>query len=791
MRRLLPAVILVFIPILMPTFGLAASPVSPELQKKAWPARWVTYPGARSSFGVYHFRKSFELGQKPASFVVHVSADNRYELFVNGSLVSQGPARGDLYHWRFETVDLAPHLVAGRNVLAAVVWNFAQLAPQAQMSSRTGFLLQGNTAGESLVNTPSGWKTLPNRAYSPAPPEDNLQTYIVIGPEEKLDASVYPWGWETSDFDDSGWTEVETLAVAAPRGIRDSPSRWFLVQNTLPPMLYVETRLQRLARQTENVASSAFPAGSAPFSVPANKDVTILFDQGHLTTAYPVIRATGGRGAELELKYAEALRKLVEGRQRWEKGNRNDITGKIMRGVRDVFLLDGQPRTFRPLWWRTYRYLQLQIKTAGEPVTVHDLKGMYTAYPFKPVASFETPDPIHARMWDIGWRTAQLCAHETYMDCPYYEQLQYVGDTRIQALISLYLTADDRLVRNALEQIDASRIPEGLTQSRFPSELPQIIPPFSLFWINMLHDYFMLRDDPAFVRTLLPGTRGVINWFEARRDPASGILGPLEWWDFVDWPDAFDFGTPKGVDEGGSAIVSLQLAGALRDAAHMEDLLGDRELAARYQSRAAAIVNSVRETCWDPQRRFFADTPKKTSFTQHVNILAALEDVITGRERRELLRRVLADTSLIPATMYFRHYLARAMNKAGLGDLYLDNLGLWKDMIDLGLTTWAEKPDPVRSDCHAWSASPNYEFLATVAGVEPREPGFRSVLVRPHLGSLPWVKAKIAHPKGIIEVDLKKENANLAGTVILPEGVSGRFESGRKRLALRPGKNTI
>ncbi len=115
MRRIVLALMLLLIPI----FVLGGPSVSSELQKKAWPARWVTSPGAGSSFGVYHFRKTFELQQKPSSFVVHVSGDNRYEFFVNGNLVSQGPARGDLYHWRFETLDLAPHLIAGRNVLAA------------------------------------------------------------------------------------------------------------------------------------------------------------------------------------------------------------------------------------------------------------------------------------------------------------------------------------------------------------------------------------------------------------------------------------------------------------------------------------------------------------------------------------------------------------------------------------------------------------------------------------------------------------------------------------------------
>jgi len=43
-----------------------------------------------------------------------------------------------------------------------------------------------------------------------------------------------------------------------------------------------------------------------------------------------------------------------------------------------------------------------------------------------------------------------LCAHETYMDCPYYEQLQYGGDARIRMLVSLYTAGDASLARNGI-----------------------------------------------------------------------------------------------------------------------------------------------------------------------------------------------------------------------------------------------------------------------------------------------------------------------------------------------------
>src|SRR5436305_13216075 len=94
--------------------------INPELLYRPWSARWIAPPDAPpTAYGVYHFRRAFDLATAPTSFVVHVTGDNRYELFVNGARVVSGPARGDLTHWRYETVDLARLPKPGRNVLAA------------------------------------------------------------------------------------------------------------------------------------------------------------------------------------------------------------------------------------------------------------------------------------------------------------------------------------------------------------------------------------------------------------------------------------------------------------------------------------------------------------------------------------------------------------------------------------------------------------------------------------------------------------------------------------------------
>ena len=150
--------------------GGSGSAGQPGLLTERWNAKWIVAPGTNPfAYGVYHFRKTLDLTERPQRFVVHVTADNRYQLWVNGVRVVWGPARGDLNHWRYETVNLAAHLRPGRNVVAAVVWNYGELAPEAQTTWRTGFLIQGDSAAEKAVNSDETWKAARNPAYARSP----------------------------------------------------------------------------------------------------------------------------------------------------------------------------------------------------------------------------------------------------------------------------------------------------------------------------------------------------------------------------------------------------------------------------------------------------------------------------------------------------------------------------------------------------------------------------------------------------------------------------------------------
>jgi alpha-L-rhamnosidase len=178
-------------------------------------------------------------------------------------------------------------------------------------------------------------------------------------------------------------------------------------------------------------------------------------------------------------------------------------------------------------------------------------------------------------------------------------------------------------------------------------------------------------------------------------------------------------------------------------------------------------------------------------------VLAVLFDVIPREEQQEVLRQVMeiapgtTPGGVLSCSYYFRFYLARALDHAGMGDAYLSTLKPWRDLLALHFSTWPETPGVTRSDSHAWSAHPAYDLLTVVAGIEPASPGFASVKIAPHLGDLQQLAADFPHPQGPIKLQFARQGAGLRGTITLPPGLEGRFVWQGREQALRSGANQI
>ncbi|MDR1624847.1 MAG: alpha-L-rhamnosidase N-terminal domain-containing protein [Tannerellaceae bacterium] len=754
-----------------------------------WKARWITLPGAEpNGYGVYYFRKSFDLNTIPGSFPVLLSADNRYKLFVNEQLVSMGPARGDLWHWNYETIDLKSYLRAGRNVVAAVVWNEGADKAEANVSFRTGFIMQGASSEAEVLNTDDTWKCIKDKGYAPV--KVVIPEYYVAGPGELLDMRQYVSGWNKTELDDSNWVLAEAIVAGTPKNRTGFAFTigWKLQPSPLPQMELKKERLQALRSSKGVKAPKGFPISSIKVTIPAHTKVEMILDQTYLTNAYFTVQFSKGADSRIALGYQESLFNQYP-----SKGNRNDIEGKLFVGRKDSIISNGnEGQEFTTLSWRTYRYVLLDIETGNEPLVLDDIYGTFTGFPFERKAQFNTQDAGLNAIFDIGWRTARLCAVETYMDCPYYEQLQYLGDARIQALVSLYNSGDDRLVKNFLNLTDWSRQPEGITMSRYPTTGEQFIPPFALWYICSLHDYFMYGSDVEFVRHKLPGVRMILDYF-ARFQQEDGSLKDLPWWNFTDWVyvEGWDFGVALQGKDGSSALMDFQLLWAYQVAADMEKTLGMNDFAERCDGAAKKLKETIQKRYWDEARGLFSNNSDKVFFSQHANSLAILTGVVKDDAARQIAGKLLADNTLAPASVYFKYYLHQALNRAGLGNDYLNWLDIWKQNISLGLTTWAETSDldKTRSDCHAWGSSPNIEFFRIVLGIDSEAPQFGKIKIEPHLGDIKRIGGEMPHPAGTIKVEYEVTAKGLKAHIVLPQNTSGRFVWKGKTYTLNAGEN--
>ncbi len=764
--------------------GYAQSVSYTKLQKP-WNSQWIAAQNDSGiAYGVYYFRKTIDLTTKPDSFIVNVSADNRYKLYVNGKLVSLGPARGDTYFWNYETVDIAPYLYNGKNTIAALVWNEAEHRPEAQISVRTGFILQGNSKEEEILNTNDSWKCIKDEGHQPIP-----GYFFAASKGEMVDMNKTIKGdWTKPGFNDIGWPKASKVEDGKLKGMEWGIG-WALVPSSLPQMEMTYQRIPKLRKAVGVSVPIAFPAKKVSFTIPANTTATLLLDQTYETNAYVTLTFSGGKDAGISLGYAESLYK--KGTKGVEKGNRDEIEGKEFIGRTDSLIADGtKEQSFTTMNFRTYRYIRLIVQTKNEPLVIEDLYGTFTGYPFKRATVFNTDNKEIKQILDIGWHTARLNAMEIYTDCPYYELLQYIGDTRIQAMVSYFNSTDDRLARNALNLFDHSRLAEGITRSNYPSKGTQIIPGFSLWYIGMLHDYWMYKNDSDFIKNKLVGERAILDFF-SKYQQADGSLANFPYWGFVDWAGNL-WGEVKDQD-GSAAIYDLQLLWAYQSAAEMEAKIGLQDYADIYNNKAKQLKATIQSKYWNATKKLYADTKEQTGYSQHVNSLAILTGMLSDTAMETVANNMLNDGNITKCSVYFKYYLHKALVKAGLGDNYMSWLDIYRENIAMGLTTWAEYSDvnTSRSDCHAWGSSPNVDFFRVVLGIDSDAPGFQKIKIEPHLGTITKVSGEMPHPNGKVAVAYAFNKGKWKIDISFPKNTTGTFVWKGKTYELKADKNVF
>ena len=788
-----------------------------------------------SHYQVRLFRRTFEVADaKTARLEVHVSGDSRYLFFCNGELVGRGPAKGDVNHHFYESLDLTSRLRPGRNVLAALVLDMSRVAhrptqlgaPCSVMTYAGGFVLDGvvGGAGEAGagaaaedVSTDASWKVAVDTAHrfqNEATTFEGYQGYF-----EHRVSRLIPSGWTAVEFDDARWPAATVLYKAELLvNRRDPTSPYGLVPRMIPALeeraLGAPFKAVFLpGGRDAPVDWSKLVEGGTALTVPPHTSVELMVDVGELTTGFPQVVTTGGAGSTVLLTYAEALRlpwgtpgaKLL-GRQQplanlashfadESTGWTFDRRGKIS-GWRDRWEPAGNAgatpagtgEIFEPLHWRAFRYIGIAVTTGDAPLEIRALGYRFTAYPYHVAAEFACSDVRLERIWRAALRTMRLCSHETFEDCPYYEQMQYAGDTMITSKLAMLTTGDCRLTKQALYHFDWSRLSDGLTQSRFPSRLVQIIPSWSLHWITCARDYVACSGDVAVLRDLLPGFRAVLDWFR-RHGEADGLPAKLPYWNITDWCPWWPRGVVPGSATGPTCIIAAQYIVALDETAGLCRLIGREREAAELAAEADALRVSLHARFWSEAEGLYFDRPGGPEISQYGNAWAVVCGAAGARERAILLKRFPHDEKLAPGSFFWWHTGFRALADCGGYDRMPEFLGPWHESVEAGLDTFVEENSYWRSLCHAWSAHPAIEFLTRVLGVTPTAPGFGSIAVEPRLCGLTRASGKVCTPRGPVTVAWRREGGQFfleieaprdtPVCVTLPDGTTREFGGGR------------
>lgn len=740
-------------------------------------ARWIAHPEQGMTPAFWRFEREFDADGD--ALEIDVSADERYVLLLDGTIIGRGPDRCTVLDWKFRSWRLKP--AAGRHVLAAVVWQAGPAAPEAQLTNGGGFILKASGVYDGKLTTgKADWRVGRVSGIS------------------FTDADEFGWnvGWTTVSTG-TGFLELFPQKTTSAVVIDGRPigndcggrrAGWLLSPSQIPPQM------------ERSVRPGCLRAGGEmrfPLTVSSGEKRVFLWDLEDYYCAYPVLEASGGKGATVTWTWAESLFEPGIIKDGWgRKGNRDEWKGKNFFGKHDVFKLDGRAEArFSTPWWRCGRWCQIEVVAGDEPVVIKNLSIVETRYPLEDEGSFSSDDETLPTIARLCLRGNQMCTHDITFDCPYYEQRMYDGDTCVQLEMLSALTVDDRIVKRAIELFDQSRQTDGLTAMNFPNRNFQGSATFTMCWALMFGDYVMKHRDWAWLRARWPGLSMAMEGLRTYEND-EGLLVGLPGWCFVDWINAWNVGVaPDGNStDRPSAINNLFWVLAMRSTARTARALGEDEQSAWWERRAARTAAAIVARFWDERRGLVADTLDRRSYSEHAQALAILADVLTPEQSERVVHAVENDADLHRATVYFSYYLFKAFFRLGRGDLFLKRLDLWREFVRIGLRTPLESPplddefDP-RSDCHAWGSHPLYFMRTGLAGIRSAALGFARVEVAPAPGPLRYVEAAAPHPDGKVLVDLRFDGTNVSGRVRTP--VPGVFRWHGWSLDLKKGENVI
>ncbi len=771
-----------------------------------------------------YFRHSFDVTGDITEAVAQVSADGRYQLFVNGHFVGRGPARCNPAWQSMNCYDLTPFLRPGRNVIAALAHSYGRHTAWYELPSWEhvrafgcgGFFLQGDvitanqtdSAVSSLrLDTGKAWRCLVSNAWQRDVPAGSL------GFIEIYDARQAPVGWNELDFDDTIWDTVEILRVPGRNYAGDVVPFPVMIPGAIPSLKEELRQAEAVVRVAE--VSNALPAsdiaslfeqetlaelqhcridhadnliqndGCTTITTTGTHSVSLVLDFGQTQPGRVIFDLDGPTGTIVDFTYSERLHD--DGRVHMHKG----IPGFDIYAAHRLILREGR-QTWEAFELSGFRYLQVTIRHCERPLSIHAIQLNFSAYPVQPRGQFSCSDDLLNRIWQVGANTLHHCMLDGYVDCPSREQRQWL-DAYVDSLINYAAFGDPHLVANMLRQVAQSQQSDGITMMVAPGDFAVMrftnIPDFCLYWILAIDAYLDYVGDLAIADELYPSVVKAIGWFE-RHLNAENLLTDVPHWVFVDWAE---------LDKQGQVTaLNAQFVAALRVAERMAYLVEAPRDKARFERLINDVSTAINHCLWDEKRGVYVDARqngvRSNRISQQTNAAVMAYNIAPPErwsrmfstimdEKRLVLTRfgaaqaesIIFDEThnVVLAQPFYMHFLHRALCKTERHQIMLDNIRRrWGAMIETGDRTFRESWQIIEltSLCHAWAGTPTFDLSTEILGVKPLAPGFTRFRVAPHPADLNWATGVFPTPQGEIEVDWRLDANHFELTVSVPFG---------------------
>jgi hypothetical protein len=716
------------------------------------------------------FRKSFDLAQKPASALLHLFADSRYLLWVNGKHVLRGPCRFNPKRPEFDTLDIAPHLRAGANTLVVLVHHYPATNGRI-MKHAPGLTAVLEAVGREIFRTDKSWRCSSDTEYRPSP-----GAWSSI--PDVIDGRLSPGNWTAHGFDDSSWKPSTPV---------DGNTWGKMHARSIP--LPVATDLTGIQLK---------PDGK-PFMdllpIELRKTQSFVIGLGRMAMAYPTIVLDADEGSVLQLQYA--LR-YVNGKPAETYGVGTTYTA---RAGRQSFIAADQ--------WCA-RYVKVTCLAGG--VKILSFKMTDRRYPFERVGSFQSSDPFLNLLWEMSVNTIECTSDDAY-GSDARERNEWVQDAAKASFSTTRVAtagpgengtkvySDPRLLRNALRHAALSQIKDGSLLGTFPTDRGRsdphyVIEDYNCQWVEALRSYHEATGDKAFIREMWPHLVKQMDWFLKRVTPR-GLLLAREYTSF-DNPLAYI--TCEG------ANINSFFYQALRDSEVLARLLQKNQQEQTYAKAADALHAAFNQHLWDSREGayhagFLKD--ELLSPTAHAQLIA-LQCGLVPENRKTSTRkwflahyknpgafhcgsnpdsaRMIADKAGIemPVMFYWVFNELYRMDTPTADAKALDEMRRrWKYMVELqqDAGTLSEKfvfadGSGASESCHNYGAMPAYFLSSYVLGVRRDGPVWeKKLLIEPRLSDLISAEGIVATEFGPVPVSWKRENGVLHASFQIPEGI--------------------